>query len=276
VEPLLALIDEARRGHDVTFDQYPYFAGSTTLASLLPGWAQEGGTEATAARLADADARRRIVEDTGSGLPGWENIYAVCGPERIWVAQAAAPRADASGRTLAELGEELGVDPLVAALDLLRDAALDVTMIDAYADEDAVRTIMAHPAMVLGSDGIFGPRPHPRVYGSAARVVGHYALRERLLPVEEAVARLTARTATRFGLADRGRIEPGLRADLVLLDPARYVDVATYDDPCRHPDGVVRVVVAGRTAWADGQATAWRGGRVTTDRLRPVAVPFRA
>ena len=185
------------------------------------------------------------------------------------MAQAAAPRADAAGRTLAELGEERGVDPLVAALDLLRDAALDVTMIDAYADEDAVRTIMAHPAMVLGSDGIFGPRPHPRVYGSAARVVGHYALRERLLPVEEAVARLTARTAARFGLADRGRIETGLRADLVLLDPARYVDVATYDDPCRHPDGVARVVVGGHTAWIDGAATAARAGQVVTEPLPP-------
>ena len=120
--------------------------------------------------------------------------------------------------------------------------------------------------MLLGSDGIFGPRPHPRIYGSAARVVGRYALREGLLPIEEAVARLTARTAARFGLDDRGRIA-GLRADLVLLDPARYVDTATYDDPCRHPDGVARVLVGGRTAWVDGAPTGVRAGQVVTTPL---------
>jgi N-acyl-D-amino-acid deacylase len=271
LEPLLELIDRARATQDVTFDQYPYFAGSTTMATLLPGWAQEGGPEATLARLRDADTRRRIVTDTRAGLPGWENFYVTCGPERIWVSQAAAPRADTAGASLAELGERLGVDPLTAALDLLRDCELDVTMIDGYADEAAVRRILVHPAMMLGSDGIFGPRPHPRVYGAAARVVGRYALREGLLPIEEAVARLTARTAARFGLHDRGRVAPGLRADLVLLDPERYVDVATYDDPCRHPDGVALVLVAGRPAWREGAATGSRAGQVIVEPLSPRA-----
>ena len=108
-----------------------------------------------------------------------------------------------------------------------------------------MRRILVHPAMVLGSDGIFGPRPHPRVYGAAARVVGRYALREGLLPMEEMVA-ADRRTAARFGLADRGRIAKGLRADLVLLDPARYVDVATYDDPSPSRTASQRVVVGGR------------------------------
>jgi N-acyl-D-amino-acid deacylase len=271
IDPLLALIDKARTSLDVTFDQYPYFAGSTTMASLLPAWAQVGGAEATLARLHDADARGRIARDVASGLPGWENIFRICGPERIWVAQAAAPRDDTAGRTLAELSEELRTDPLTVALDLMRDAALDVTMIDGYADEEAVRHILVHPAMVLGSDGIFGTRPHPRVYGATARVVGRYALREGVLPLEEMVARVTSRTAARFGLADRGRIATGLRADLVLLDPARYVDTATYDDPCRHPDGVELVVVGGRPAWRDGAATDARAGQVVTEPLPPLA-----
>ena len=267
IEPLLALIDAARADLDVTFDQYPYSAGSTTLASILPGWAQDGGPATTVARLADTDARRRIASDVATGLPGWENLYRACGPERIWVAQAAPPRHDTAGRTLADLGRHLGLDPLIAALDLLRDCRLDVTMIDEYADAAAVQAILAHPAMLLGSDGIFGSRPHPRVYGSAARLVGRFALRDGVLPVDEAVARLTARSADRFGLADRGRIAPGLRADLVVLDPARYVDTATYDDPCRHPDGVVRVLVAGETAWRDGVVGGARAGVVVTDPL---------
>ena len=226
------------------------------MASLLPAWAQAGGSEATLARLHDADTRGRIARDVASGLPGWENIFRICGPERIWVAQAGAPREDTAGRTLAQLSEELRTDPLTVALDLMRDASLDVTMIDGYADEEAVRRILVHPAMVLGSDGIFGPRPHPRIYGATARVIGRYSLREGLLPIEEMVARVTSRTAARFGLDDRGRIATGLRADLVLLDPARYVDTATYDDPCQHPDGVV----------ARGRRRAGRMARRRRDR----------
>ena len=116
--------------------------------------------------------------------------------------------------------------------------------------------------MLLGSDGIFGEHPHPRVAGSAARFLGRFALREGLLPPEEAIARLTARAADRFGLADRGRIEVGKRADLVLLDPARYVDTATYEEPLRLAEGVVGVWIAGERAWADGAPTGARAGGV--------------
>ena len=149
-----------------------------------------------------------------------------------------------------------------AALDLLRESALDVTMILHYASDDAVRTIARHRLQLVGSDGIFGARPHPRLYATAPRFLGRFALREGLIAVEEAVARLTARAADRLGLGDRGRIEPGKRADLVLLDPARYVDTATYGDPCRMPDGVVGVWVDGVRAWKDGAPTGARRGGV--------------
>ena len=113
----------------------------------------------------------------------------------------------------------------------MTESALDVTMVLHYASDDAVRTIAAHRLQLVGSDGIFGARPHPRLYGTAPRFLGRFSLREGLLPAEEAVARLTARAADRLGLSDRGRIAPGKRADLVLLDPERYVDTATYADP---------------------------------------------
>jgi N-acyl-D-amino-acid deacylase len=121
VEPLLALVDAARSDVDITFDQYPYGAGSTVLAALLPAWAQEGGVAATLARLHDPQAREAMSRDVKQGLPGWENLYRSCGPQGIVIAHAAARRAEDVGKTLAMIGEERCCDPFVAALDLLRD-----------------------------------------------------------------------------------------------------------------------------------------------------------
>ena len=266
---LLEVLEEASEELPVTFDQYPYGAGSTLLASVIPRWAQEGGADATLERLARTPDRTRIAADIADGLPGWENLLGTLGADRIAIAAAPPPNEDAVGRTLAELARER--DPacvnksqaaLDAALDLLLESQLDVTMILHYAGEDAVREIARHPLQLVGSDGIFGPRPHPRLWGTAARFLGRYALRDGLMPVEEAVARLTARSADLLGLSDRGRITPGLRADLVLLDPEHYLDTATYDDPRRAPDGVVGVWVAGERVWQDGAPTGARPGGV--------------
>lgn len=269
VEPLLALLDRASGEIDLSFDQYPYGAGSTILTALLPAWALAGGAAKVLARVADADTRARIVADCEGGLPGWENIYAACGPERIFIAQAGPERAETIGRTLADIADERGCHPMVAAMDLLRDTRLDVAMVDHYATEEVVRALFSHPLGLVGSDGIYGARPHPRLYGTAARVLGRYALRERLISVQDAVARLTARAADRIGLPDRGRIRAGLRADLVLLDPETFVDEATYDDPCRTPPGVVRVLVGGEAVVRDGQPTGARPGGVVRTSLTP-------
>lgn len=267
IGPLLELLDRASDDVSVSFDQYPYGAGSTVLSALLPAWAQEGGAAATLDRLARAAERERIRGDVEHGLPLWENIYGTLGPERIVVASAGAPNEATAGKTLAEIAGERGIDPLDAVFALLAESQLDVTMIEHYASEEAVRRIAAHRLHLVGSDGIFGARPHPRLYGSAARFLGRFAIREGLVPVEEAVARLTARAADRLGLSDRGRIEPGKRADLVLLDPGRLLDVGTYEDPLRHPDGIERVWVAGRCVWRDGRATGERpGGAISTPR----------
>jgi N-acyl-D-amino-acid deacylase len=268
LEPLLALLDDAARDVDLTFDQYPYGAGSTVLSALLPPYAIEGGAARTLARVADPAERRRIVADVESGLPGWENLYRACGPERIAIAGSAPPREHDVGRTLAEIADEHGCHPMVAVLDLLAQTRLDVAMVDHYAREEIVRAIFAHPLGLVGSDGIFGARPHPRLYGTAARVLGRWALRDRVVSVQEAVARLTARAADRLGLRDRGRIRPGLRADLVLLDPTDYVDTATYEEPSRPPPGVRAVLVAGTPVWCDGAATGERPGGVVREPLQ--------
>ncbi len=244
VEPLLELVDQS----GATFDQYPYGAGSTLLAALLPPWAQEDGADATLRRAADPAARARIAHDVATGLDGWENQLGTLGPERITV----------GGRTLAELGG----DPVDTALDLLLESGLAAQMIIHYASDDAVRTIAAHPRQLVGSDGIFGAHPHPRLYGTAPRFLGRFVLRERLLDVQEGVARLTSRAADRLSLDDRGRIAVGKRADLVLLDPERYVDTATYDDPKQSPDGVIGVWVAGTQVVQQGRVTGARPGGV--------------
>jgi N-acyl-D-amino-acid deacylase len=240
VEPLLELVETS----GATFDQYPYGAGSTLLAGLLPGWSQQGGAAATLARARDRGARRRIARDVASGLPGWENQLGTLGPDRIVV----------DGVSLAERGG----DPVDIVCELLLETELAATMILHYADDETVRRVSRHPAQLVGSDGIFGERPHPRLYGTAPRFLGRFVLRDGLLPVEEAVARLTARAADLLGLSDRGRIEVGKRADLVLLDPARYVDTATYEEPRQSPDGVVGVWVAGEAVVRDGRVTGAR------------------
>jgi N-acyl-D-amino-acid deacylase len=237
LEPLLDLVDSA----GATFDQYPYGAGSTLLAGLLPPWAQEGGAEATLRRAQEPETRRRIADDVAHGLPGWENQLGTLGPENVVVA----------GRTIAERGG----DAVETVLDLLLETELAAPMIIHYASDAAVRKVAAHRRQLVGSDGIFGERPHPRLYGTAPRFLGRFVLRDGLVPVDEAVARLTSRAADLLGLHDRGRIEVGKRADLVLLDPVRYVDTATYETPRRSPDGVVGVWVAGEAVVRDGRVT---------------------
>ena len=250
LDSLLELIDEASADLDVTFDQYPYGAGATLLASLLPGWAQAGGAGATLTRAADPAARERIARDVEEGIPGWENLLGTLGPDRITV----------GGASLADLAD--GRAPVETVCDLLVESELSAPMVLQYATEEAVRTVAAHRLQLVGSDGIFGDHPHPRLYGTAPRFLGRFAIREGLIPAEEAVGRLTARAADRLGLTDRGRIEPGRRADLVLLDPERYVDEATYADPKRSPDGVLGVWVAGTRAVVEGAPTGARPGGV--------------
>ena len=248
VEPLLDLVD----GAGLTFDQYPYGAGATLLASVLPAWAQEGGAEATLRRVGDAADRAHIARDIRDGLPGWENLLGTLGPERIVV----------GGQSLAERGD----DAVAVVCELLLESGLAAPMVLHYATEEAVRTVARHPRQLVGSDGIFGAQPHPRLYGTAPRFLGRFAIREGLLPVEEAVTRLTARAADLLGLSDRGRIAVGKRADLVLLDPKRYVDTATYDDPCRSPDGVRGLWVAGEQVVRDGVTTGATPGGVLRRR----------
>jgi N-acyl-D-amino-acid deacylase len=265
---LTDLIDLLTRAEDrirLTYDQYPYGAGSTLLGALLPAYAFDGGPAAMLGRVNNPSERLRMARDMERGLAGWENLFKTCGPDNIVITQAAGGRAEDLGKTLEQIAIEQGVDPAIAVLDLLRDTDLDAAMIDHYSSETIVRDIFVHSRALVGSDGVFNPHPHPRLYGTAAKVLGRYALREKIVSVEDAVSRLTSRPARLLGLDDRGRVAEGLRADLVLLDPAEFLDRATYDVPHQTPSGVDLVMVAGRPVWRAGEHTGERPGTVCRD-----------
>ncbi|MFI6157098.1 amidohydrolase family protein [Kitasatospora sp. NPDC051170] len=266
----LDLLDEALvDGVDLTLDSYPYLPGSTTLAALLPGWATEGGPEATLRRLADPAVRERIryeVEEKGSdGCHGVVTDWATIQISGVrWPGLAAAV-----GRTVAELGAEQGITGTEVFLDLLVRDELATTILQHVGHEENVRAIMRHRAHTVGSDGLLvGARPHPRAWGTFPRYLGHYSRESGVLTLEETVARMTGRPAARLGLHRRGRIAPGYHADLVLLDPERVRDAATFEQPRLPAEGIEHVYVNGTAVVRQGRTTGARPGRALrrTDR----------
>ena len=257
LEAVLGKLDAARdEGLTVTFDQYPYTAGSTMLGAILPAWSHAGGTNKLMERLADPVQRQKMIADILEEDCEWDNFVEFAGLEGISVTSVkTAKNADAVGLTLVELGKLRGKAPLEAALDLLLEEENAVGMIDIYGSEEHIRAFIRRPEMNLCTDGLLGGRPHPRVYGSFPRLL-KMVRDEGLLTLEQAVKKMTGQPAEVFGFADRGTVAVGQVADLVLFDPLTVADKGTYTDPIQFPDGIARVVVAGRTVWDGTTLTA--------------------
>jgi N-acyl-D-amino-acid deacylase len=265
-ELVLPHLDRARAaGLDVAFDLYGYLAGSSILGKVaLPPWVQEGGADATLARLGDPVARARLRAEA----PGWDSLDEV----RLSYVEAPAFRAyeglslgEAARRATGRAGPEAIVD---FVCDVLVASALAVGCVAPHRQrtEADVTALMRHPAMMGGSDGIFaGGRPHPRGWGCFGRYLGHYVREARTWTLEEAVQHLAAHPARRLGLGDRGLIRPGMAADLVVFDPDRVGDRATYADGRQLAEGVDHVVVNGEPVLVDGKRTSALPGRA----LRP-------
>ena len=257
----LALIDRARAdGADVTLDVYPYTAGSTLLHSILPPWAQADGIDAMVARLGDRAVRERIKRDFADGLPGWQNQQRAAGWDGIIIAGCAG-RPELEGKR----ADELGGDPAEAVFDLIAEQRGRVTMIAHTMREDDVARVIAHPASMIGSDAIPLPgKPHPRLAGTFARILGRYVRERGVLDLPTAVRKMTALPAERFGLRDRGLLAVGKIADLVVFDPATVLDRATYEDPLLPPIGVRAVVMRGQLVIDGGALGRARVGAVLT------------
>ncbi|MGI5349142.1 N-acyl-D-amino-acid deacylase family protein [Streptomyces sp. CA-250714] len=260
---LLALLDAALAdGADITLDTYPYTPGCTTLAAMLPSWANEGGPEATLARLADpatAARIRHVLEVEGAdgchGVPiEWDTIE---------ISGVSNPSlAGHVGRTVAESAALRGEEPWETAHRLLTEDRLGSTILQHVGHEENVRAIMRHRVHTGGSDGILqGAKPHPRAYGTFPQYLGRYVRELGILSLEECVAHLTGRAATRLHLPDRGVIREGYMADLVLFDPETVTATATFAEPRSLPVGIPYVFVAGHPVIADGHRTDVLPGR---------------
>jgi N-acyl-D-amino-acid deacylase len=271
---LLALIDEARaEGIDVTMDTYPYLAGSTYLHAVLPGWAQAGGPEATLARLAQPELRERLREDIEErGSDGFHDVpmdwslLVVSGlrheRNRGWL-----------GQSVTELAAERGITPFDFFCDAVLDEELGTTALLLIGNEENVQEIMTHPAHMVGSDGVLvGDRPHPRGYGTFPRYLARYVRELGILSLEQAIRKMTSLPAQRLGLPDRGLLRPGMAADVVCFDPDRVQDTATYEEPCRTPEGIPYVLVNGVVVVDDSDHTGALPGRALRRAGRGTAV----
>jgi N-acyl-D-amino-acid deacylase len=264
VEVMLDKVRAAQaEGVRITADQYPYVAGSTMFGAILPPWAHDGGTEATLARLASPDERARLrAAMTRPGPNEWDSFWQWTGPEGIVISDVpSGRRPEVVGKTVAEAAGAQSADPLDFALDLLASERMGVSMISFSQSEEVVERILREPYVNLCTDGLLGGRPHPRAYGTYPRLLGRYVRERNVLPIEEAVRRMTAQAADAMHLPDRGRIVAGAVADLVLFDAARVIDKATFADPRQAPEGIVHVAVAGQLVVRDGQPTGARPGR---------------
>ena len=271
-----ALVEAAAaRGLDVTFDRYPYVAYWTGLTNVFPVWSRDGGTSAFLARLADPAAAPRIRAEALAKVAligGWDNV----------MISSVAARADApaEGQRLGAYAAARGEDPYDVAVGLLRRSNGDVGMVGFAMREENLDRILAHPRGMPASDGgavaLSGParrgHPHPRSLGTFPRVLARQVRERRVLTLEQAIHKMTALPASRVRLGDRGRLAPGLAADVVVFDPAIIADHATFTDPFRYPTGITAVVVNGAVALLGGdRPDAARGARRAGRALRPTA-----
>lgn len=270
---IVATIQGARdSGQDVSADMYPYVAGGTALASSLPPWVADGGTDKLLDRLKDVANRAKIKEEMATEHPNWENLYLGSGgPSGIIVSGVVNPGLKKyDGQTLAEIAKEQRKEPLDALMDFVIADKARTGAIYFIASENDLRYGLQQPWTSIGLDGsetsldgpLFDPHNHPRAFGSMPRFLGHYAREEHLLPLEQAVRKITSLPAQREGLRDRGLLREGFFADITIFDPATIIDKATYENPAEISEGVKFVLVNGKLEYEGGKLTGTIAGRV--------------
>ena len=268
----LKLMEEARaRGVDVTCDQYPYNAGMTSLATLLPPWVHEGGMAKLLERLRSREEREKIRKEMEESPAGWENFIADCGWENIYVSSVFSEKnKPLEGKNLAEIAKIRGQDEFTVLCDLLLEEEGRVSMVVFAMNEEETRRVMRSRLQMVGTDawasapyGVLNVgKPHPRFYGTYPRILGRYVREEGILTWEEAIRKMTSFPAQRLGLMDRGLLRPGMWADIVIFDPMKIIDKATYQDPHQYPEGIEYVLVNGRIVIEKGEHANIPAGKV--------------
>jgi dihydroorotase/N-acyl-D-amino-acid deacylase len=269
---VLKKIEDARaRGIDVAANMYPYTRGSNGLDANLPPWIREGGREALLKKLADPAERERAKADMARESNDWENQYLGSGgPEGVMVAEVLAEELKHyEGKTIAEIARTEGKDPRDVLIDIVIADRANASCIINLADEKDVETALAHPLTSFGTDSqakaTDGPfsheTSHPRGWGSAARILGHYVRDEKVLRLEEAIRKMTSFAAEAAGLKDRGLVKPGFAADLAVFDPETVEGVATFEKPNQYSKGFRYVAVNGVLVVDDGKLTVKRPGQ---------------
>ena len=277
MDEVISKIEAARReGLRITTDMYAYPAGSTGLDAAMPPWVQEGGNAAWFERLRDPAIRKRVAAEMRAENTDWENLMrAAGGAENVLIVVLRKPQLKPLiGKTLAEIARERGVTPEEAAMDLVVEDESRVGSVYFLMSEDEVRRKVALPFMSFGSDGsavsaegiFLKSSLHPRGYGNFARVLARYVRDEKRVTIEDAIRRMTSHPASVLGLSDRGSLKKGYFADVVVFDPAKIQDHATYVKPHQYATGVSQVIVNGVLALENGEPTDARPGRFVRGR----------
>src|SRR5881409_3820377 len=271
-DELLARIEQAQKeGLKVTANMYSYTAAGTGLDACLPPWTENGGYPALFKRLRDPATREKIKAEVQKPTDSWENLYLDAGgPEHILLAAFKSEKLKPlTGKTLAEVARMRGKDPIDTAMDLIAQDESRVGTLYFIMSEDNVKKELAKPWISFGSDeasqapeGVFlKSNPHPRAYGNFARVLGKYSRDEKVIPMREAVRRLSGLPATNLGLDHRGFLKEGMFADVVVFDPATISDRARFEKPHQYAVGVKHVFVNGAQVLKDGEHTGAKPGR---------------
>jgi N-acyl-D-amino-acid deacylase len=270
---IVAMIQAARdSGQDVTANMYPYIAGGTALAASLPPWVADGGTDKLLERLKQPEIRRKIKQEITSGdHPNWENLYFDSGgPAGVLVSGIENPDLKKfDGKTVADIAKEQKKEPLDALMDLVIEDKAQSGALYFIANESDLRYGLKQPWTSIGLDAsefsldgpLFEEHSHPRAVGSMPRFLGYYARDLHLLPVEQAIRKITSLPAQRERLRDRGLLKEGYFADITLFDPAKIRDRATYEDSNALSEGIRYVFVNGQLEYDNGQLTGVKAGR---------------
>lgn len=264
IDRQIEMINEAKaKGIRVSFDQYPYVAGSTMLGVILPPWVHDGGTDKLLKRLEDPELRLKMINDIENGIPGWDNFIDFAGLDGIFVTSVKNKKnEDVIGLNLVQIGELRGKDPYNAVFDLLYEEENAVGMYDYYGKEEHVTRFMTMPEQNVCTDGLLGGKPHPRVYGSFPRVLGRFVREQKALTLEEAVRKMTGKPAEVFGLKQRGLLKEGYYADICIFNRDTIIDKGDFTNPVQYPEGIDYVIINGQIVIKHGEHTRFRAGRV--------------